>query len=208
MNVQENAATKIMLSAKELDVVSNIDWILTKQNIIAKVMQHFALVSQQMVSNVAAKCKYLPAIVTIHPPKIAKGENYLQLPYVMLDYPRFFVQKEALAIRTFFWWGNHISMHLLINGSYKIQYQAKVIALLPYLQQHQFYICVQQSEWQHHFNDDNYMPIQYMDGGTITDIIMNKNFIKMAKKIPLLQWENFDDFFDTTFKQMLHILCT
>ena len=208
MDVQSNVATKIMLSAKELDVVSNIDWLLTKHKIIAKVLQHFAVVSQQMLSSVAANANSLPAIVALHPPKIAKGENYVQLPYVMLDYPRFFLKNEALAIRTFFWWGNHISMHLLLNGSFKIQYQTKVIALIPFLQQHQFYICVHQTEWQHHFKNDNYMPMQNADIDLLASIIINKQFIKLAKKIPLQQWENFNDFFDTTFKQMLNILST
>jgi hypothetical protein len=208
MDVHKKDIAKLMLSAKELDVVNNIDWILTKHNITAKLIQHFALLSQQMVNIVGANIECLPNIILKHPPKIAKGENYLQLPYIMLDYPRVFYKNDAFAVRTFFWWGNHISMHLLLSGGYKQQYQAKILHQIPYLQQHQFFICVHQSEWQHHFNDDNYMSMQFMDSNTIIDIIKNKNFIKLAKKIPLLQWENVNDFFDTTCKQMLHVLCT
>ena len=50
-------------------------------------------------------------------PKIAKGENYLQLPYVLLDYPRCFDKENIFAIRTMFWWGNFFSITLHLSGS-------------------------------------------------------------------------------------------
>lgn len=45
------------------------------------------------------------------PPKISKGEAYGGLPWLMLDYPRYFKPEGHFAIRIFCWWGNFIGIY-------------------------------------------------------------------------------------------------
>ena len=51
-------------------------------------------------------------------PKISKGEAYRGLPWLMLDYPRYFGKEGHLSIRVFFWWGNFIAIYLHSSGVY------------------------------------------------------------------------------------------
>ena len=37
----------------------------------------------------------------------------------MLDYPALFKKDEIFALRTMFWWGNFMSITLLLSGGYK-----------------------------------------------------------------------------------------
>ena len=98
-----NDAIKLSLSADELELVCNKDWILTKKMVVDKVYLLLGGLSQQMQDYIESNQLLLPAVVTQSSPKISKGENYLGLPYVMLDYPRYFKSNDMLAIRTFFW---------------------------------------------------------------------------------------------------------
>jgi hypothetical protein len=97
-----NDAIKLSLSADELELVCNKDWILTKKMVVDKVYLLLGGLSQQMQDYIESNQLLLPAVVTQSSPKISKGENYLGLPYVMLDYPRYFKSNDTLAIRTFF----------------------------------------------------------------------------------------------------------
>jgi hypothetical protein len=111
-------SAKIQLSAEELSLVQNAGWLLTKNTIIEKVFALFGDVAHQMRDNFAAGEGIIPAEVLVPSPKISKGENYKGLPWVMLDYPRFFNREDAFAIRTMFWWGHFFSVTLHLKGAY------------------------------------------------------------------------------------------
>src|SRR4051812_7539492 len=111
-------ATKITLSDKELSLVKNVEWILTKQMIIQKVYDLFAG-GVETIRSAVINSHSLPDNVRLSVPKIYKGENYLQLPYVIMDYPRCFDKEDIFAIRTMFWWGNFFSITLHLSGIYK-----------------------------------------------------------------------------------------
>ena len=94
--------TKITLSSKELELICNSDWILTKHIIIDKVYQLFGKLAVSMQERVRQIASTLPREAAESNPKISRGENYRGLPYVMLDYPRHFTKESTLAMRTFF----------------------------------------------------------------------------------------------------------
>src|SRR5262245_51174126 len=110
---------KIQLSADELSLVQNAAWLLTKNNIIDKVFELFGEVATGAGELLKEAADWLPKETFVQSPKISKGEKYLGLPYVMLDYPRMFSREDVFAIRTFFWWGNFFSVTLHIKGKYK-----------------------------------------------------------------------------------------
>ena len=143
--------TKITLSAKELELVSNKEWILTKRVIIEKVCQLFAMLASSMQQYTLTNASVLPDEVGAIDPKISKGENYLQLPYVMLDYPRYFTKADTLAIRTFFWWGNFFSIHLQLSGIYKEAVMPSLVDKFYELQKMGYSICIGKDPWNHHF---------------------------------------------------------
>ena len=125
-----NSFSKILLSADELQLVNNTDWILTKRKIMHKVTGLLGDISEHQKLMVENESNWLPGEVVQSTPKIAKGENYLQLPYMLLDYPRCFNDGNIFAVRTMFWWGNFFSITLHLSGTYKKTFQQKLIVVI------------------------------------------------------------------------------
>ena len=201
-----NSATKITLSAKELELVSNTDWILTKHEIIAKVYSLLGDMAAEMQQLVQQQKELLPEEVLLSSPKIAKGENYKLLPYVMLDYPRCFEKEKTLAIRTMFWWGNFFSMHLQLSGSCKELFIEKIKNSFLWLQQNDYWICISDDPWHHHFETDNYKLIKKCSADEFSSILNRESFIKIGKKISLTQWNDIPAFIRQSFKEMIELV--
>lgn len=201
--------TKIALSAKELELVCNTDWILTKHIIIQKAIDLLgeALVSMQEMAE--QKKGDLPEAFFVKSPKISKGENYKQLPYVVLDYPRFFDKENTLAIRTFFWWGNFFSINLQLSGKIKNDAAPNLLAHFLQLQQNDYWICVNNHPWEHYFETDNYVPMQTLTTAKFETILTSESFIKIGKKISLQHWgETVAVFIKDSFEEILQLLKT
>jgi hypothetical protein len=194
--------SKLVLSDGELQLMGNTEWILTKRIIIDKVNVLFGAFAGSMQHKLLQQQHLLAATA----PKIAKGENYLQLPYVILDYPRQFEKANFLAVRTMFWWGNFFSCTLHMSGEYKKKYQQNLLANIAILQQHDLYICISDDEWQHHFEQDNYLPVRNFSAEEIRSIVSRQHFIKVAAKFSLHQWKEIDVLLEKTFSIMLQLL--
>lgn len=197
---------KINLSNKELELVCNSDWIFTKHKIISKVYQLLGNASLHMQQAAKDAIDSLPAECFLHQPKIYKGENYRLLPYVMLDYPRYFFKEKAIAIRTLFWWGNFFSVALHVSGDFKTGMVAAVIKAFKWLQALDYWICVNDEQWEHHFEKDNYTALQNLSAEEFEKIISSKKFLKLAKKIPLQQWDAAEIFIEKSFDEMLMLV--
>ncbi len=196
---------KIGLSPEEVALIKRTDWILTKNNVLQKVKQLFSNLqsSQQLILQGVAN---LPQEIINSSPKISKGEYYKGLPWLVLDYPRLFEKDSFFAIRTLFWWGNFFSTTLHLSGKYKIAFQEKIAGLFGYLQQKDFFVCINNDQWEHHFHESNYKSIAAMDHLEFEEITARNAFIKLAKKIPLEQWSDADRKLAEIFNHLSHIL--
>jgi hypothetical protein len=200
--------TKIALSDEELELVNNTGIILTKRNIIDKVYL--------LLGNLAAMCETIlhadknkfPEQLLTASPKISRGENYLQLPYVVLDYPRLYGKDDILAVRTMFWWGNFFSITLHISGSYKNMFQQNIIDNISLLQQHNFYICINADQWQHHFEEDNYITLKTINAAALQQVVMQQRFIKLAVKFSLQQWQQLPGALEQSFSIITGLIKT
>jgi hypothetical protein len=192
--------TKVSLSKDEWDLVNNAQILLTKNEIIRKVYAMFG----ELAAEYASCCKgVLPDEVLVKQPKIARGENYEGLPYVMLDYPRRFLKEDTLAIRTFFWWGNFFSITLQLSGSF---YQMLMPCLLEAADKEllsDWYIGINENSWLHHFEETNYVLCKSVD---VKQVMQSRKTLKLAKKIPLNEWDNVPDFMNNNFKTLLSLV--
>ena len=196
---------KIRLSPEEADLINRTDWILTKNLLIGKVKQ--LLSELQLRQNLVLRgFNNIPQELVSSPPKISKGENYRGLPWLVLDYPRLFAKESFLAIRSLFWWGNFFSITLHLSGKYKDAFLKKIIVSFEHLQEKKFFVCINDDEWQHHFEKDNYRGIEEMKRSEFEAIARQNSFIKLAKKIPLEQWNDADVKLADAFVQLVHIL--
>src|SRR6218665_338496 len=142
--------TKITLSKLELDLIKNKEWILTKHSAMEKI----SLMLWQQVDIITGNFKYLSKeweVLKTVSPKISKGERYLNLPYLILDYPASFSGKNIFALRTLFLWGDCISVTIHLSGQYKQALQKRIFKNIK-CSNAAFYISVGESQWQHHFD--------------------------------------------------------
>jgi len=182
-------AAKVQLSKEELALVSDPGWILTKNSIMSRVVELFAALSEEIEAAASGKLSAvsqgwdrLPA--NWNTPKISRGENYLGLPYVMLDYPRLFTREHVLAIRTMFWWGHYFSVTLHLKGRMQEMF-------LPVIQRHMqaltdagFHIAISEDEWRHEVEVDNYRLLKAGDLKEIT----RYPFLKLSATCGLDKW--------------------
>jgi hypothetical protein len=140
------------------------------------------------------KTKVLPEEVTAPSPKISRGEQYRQLPYVMLDYPRFFTRDHSFAVRTMFWWGNYFSIHLVLSGKYKNQFATTI---LRSLKAGHWHIGVNADHWQHHFEAGNYQPI---DGN---EKVSDREYFKLGASHALSDWTSARFFLSARFRDLI-----
>ena len=197
---------KIMLSAKETELVTNSDWILTKNQILQKVKWLLEDVQEKQKQYLILQQARLPLATMTVPPKISKGENYKGLPYLVLDHPRVFGKEDHFAIRTMFWWGNYFSVTLHLAGTYKKDYERKISESFSLLKDAAYFTGVNDDQWEHHFEASNYLSLSEMDAKSFSANIASKHFIKLAKQFSFIQWENAGDNLFNSFCQLIGML--
>ena len=194
--------TNVELSKNELELVINSEFILTKNRIIEKVYNLFGALSESYKNTLLRHVNTLPVEAFTTSPKIYKGENYLSLPYVMMDYPRVFLKDDIFAIRSFFWWGNYFSITLQLSGRFKELLNNDVALKLRKAFYEDYFICVHNSPWEHHFEQTNYKPV---NGIELTEIL-NKPFFKIAAKLPLHKWQEAETFYEEKYSALIHLI--
>ncbi|MBN9383460.1 MAG: hypothetical protein J0H74_22070 [Chitinophagaceae bacterium] len=185
-------AAKVQLSKEELALVSDPGWILTKNSIMERAVGLLAALSEDISGELRVlrgelevfngEGELLP--LNWATPKISKGENYLGLPYVVLDYPRLFRREDVLAIRTMFWWGHYFSVTLHLKGRYKDLFLPVIKSCLPQLMEANFHIAVSGDEWRHEVEVDNYTLLQ-AEGMHMAE---GSPFLKLSAKCLLDKW--------------------
>ncbi len=197
---------KIRLSQKEMDLVCSADLILTKNAILQKANRLLSDLQEKQLQYLDLFPAKLSDEVFHSSAKISKGENYKGLPYLLLDYPRVFDQQHILAIRTMFWWGNFFSVTLHLSGKYKKETEEKLINAFPELKERDYYWYINEDQWEHHFEADNYIPMAGISKAEFENSVRKNNFIKLAIKIDLREWEHAEEILLTYFKQIIKIL--
>jgi hypothetical protein len=190
----------ITLSDYEKMLMADAEVMLTKNRIIDKVVKLFHHVYEfyQPVSE-----EYLPASMHQFNGKISKGEKYEALPYVVLDYPRLFSRENVFAVRTLFWWGNDMSITLHLSGSYLQQYGPSILSHIQSGVFDDWFIQTGGNEWQHAIREP-YEAINSIKEYSTASM----PFLKLAKKIPLQEWDVSDKKLVENFTVIVRMLST
>ena len=198
--------TNLEFSKKEYDVITNSDFILTKNRIVKKIYTLYGELADEYKTLLSEYSYCLPNEIFSVTPKISKGEQYKELPYVMLDYPRLFSKINVFAIRSFFWWGNYFSITLQLSGIYLEKYADNIVDFINDKKNKDWYFGVHESEWEHHFEKDNYISMDELTKESFENL-KSRGFIKIAKKLSLEDWRIADKFFIEEYKILLQAMC-
>ena len=192
--------TNVKLSENEMELVQDSAIILTKNRVIEKVYGLFGEVSHTVQLQLESK-KANHSFLDISP-KIYKGEQYQQLPYVLLDYPRYFTKQHVFAIRCFFWWGNFFSISVCLKG---IPLEKSLTALLNKrheLIQQEWMVYLGKDEWLQDFVKDDYAMFANITDSQLTAL----PFLRLSKKIPLKNWDDATVFFEKNHSALTGML--
>jgi hypothetical protein len=202
-------AAKVRLSKEEMTLVADPEWILTKNSIMGRAVQLMAGLSEKMdpeLDGLRHLMNYESAGYNPPPnwdkPKVSRGENYLGLPYVVLDYPRLFTKEHVLAIRILFWWGNYFSVTLHLKGWMYALFLNGIERHAEELAAAGFHIAISGDEWQHALEGGNYMPLK----GDSIDPDGEYPFVKIAAKCGLEKWNEAPELLLDLFRVLVRVL--
>lgn len=195
---------KLTLSEEERLLMMDTRFILTKNAVLKKVELLFGALSEIMRQRVT-ELGLNDSSLFILSPKIARGEQYQNLPWVMLDDPRIFTKTGTCAIRCFFWWGHYWTITLQLDGSYLDQYREAVKQFVKEQSvEKDWYLSVGNNQWQHELE-----PAEYAEAHSINISYWQNHrpFLKLVKKIPLtMEWDDIMPLLEKNIFLLLMIL--
>lgn len=177
------------LTPEEMTLVIRADWLLAKNRIIDKVYELFGELHRRLHPLAEASGFEFPENCLRNGAKISRGEKYRGLPYVILDDPRLFTRNSVFAFRVLFWWGHFFSCTLHLSGEAKKQFAPTLKNHFGELQQHHFYLGTGSEEWSHHYEEDNYRPLENMKAADFERFTGEMEFIRLSRRFPLEAWE-------------------
>jgi len=192
----------MQLTEKELLILQDTDFLLTKTTVLEKINELLGQTREELKESVENSNFSFPNGVDLLNGKISKGENYKNLPYMVLDYPALFKTKTVFAYRTMFWWGKFFSATFHLEGIALNYYRKSITFNLDKLLKKDVYIGVGDTPWQYHYEEDNYSLLNEEH----SDFITNCNFLKLSKKIELKKWNDVPKFSTNFFELALSVL--
>lgn len=181
------------LTDKELDYLSDTDFLRTKNTIYQKTDQMLSATHQLLREYLSEHSLNFPEGVLIQGGKISRGENYRELPYHVLDFPRKFTREDIFTVRSMVWWGHHLSLTLHIAGDSFDKYKSQLSSKLPLLQAWDWKVCIGDDPWQYHQEESYFQPARRFQEVPWSDWIMKRSWCKLATFTPLNDWEQLPD---------------
>ena len=175
-------STNIDFTTDEFSLMSDKD-ILIKKRVIQSKIYKLLEQTQARIGDVVGDFEaFLP--VNFSHAKISQGENYLSLPYMVLDFPSSFSKNNIFAFRTMFYWGNFFSNTLHLEGEYLESSRQILYAGTASLIESNVYISTGKTPWHYHFEPDNYIALAQDNCSKL----LHDKFIKLSTKIELDKW--------------------
>jgi len=194
------------LTEKEFEIIEDADFLLTKARVIQKVVGKFDELRAKMIEKVNKSDIVAPANLDITKGKVFRGENYKNLPYVVLDYPKHFSKQSVFAIRTMFWWSNFFSVTLHLEGEDLESTRETLINNKEMLRGKDSWFCCNSTPWEYHYQEDNYVELDSLTSDVLESELGNRKFIKLSRKIDLNEYGNLEDFCLETLTLYLHLI--
>lgn len=184
---------QIYFNPKEVNYIRDQDFLITKRKITDKIFSLLVGVQDTIAPILEKYSSKIPKKVLTIAGKISKGENYKDLPYLILDYPRYFKKHNTFAFRTMFWWGNYFSITLHLQGESLHLLKDNMINKIAYLGENNYYICINDTPWEYHFEQDNYIPLVSLPKERIEAIFQDHEFIKISTRIELEEFSQLNN---------------
>lgn len=193
-------------SQKDLLFIADSDFLKTKR-IITKKIERLLIETQALLKPIVVKSA--PAIsesLLVQGGKISRGENYRDLPYQVLDYPRLFTKESVFSYRSMFWWGNFFSCTLHLQGEPLNKFRTTLARTIPENGSSDIFFCINNTPWEYHYETSNYLKLEDIPVKQMKAYIDERPFIKLSRKLPLHQYKQLPSFALATFELYYKLL--
>lgn len=194
--------SKVTLSPAELALAADPSVMLMKNSVIEAVYDLFGRLAERQSRSVIGLRPFFGEAFD-NPPKISRGERYHGLPYVMLDHPRRFSGNDIFAIRTLFWWGHFFSVTLHLKGAWLERFSDRVVGGRDWLAGRGYHVSTGRHEWEHHFGDDNYLPVSSISATDWEDACSRGGFTRLAVRFPVSRFNDMEDILSEAFEDIV-----
>lgn len=143
----------------------------------------------QLKEYLQQKTPAFPETVLIRGSKISRGENYRNLPYHVLDYPRRLSQDDIFNVRTMVWWGHEMSISWHLAGHSFSYFSTPLENQLPLIKKWGWHVCVGEDPWQYHRSPHYYQSASLFQEITWKKWLKERPFCKFAVFFPLSDWD-------------------
>jgi hypothetical protein len=159
------------LTKHELDFISDPVWMSLKQKVIRNVAGAMHGLGEWLMSTYFASSP-------LHF-KVTRGENYLDMPYVVLDAPQLKANDLAGKLRIMFWWGHYISLQYFVACDEQLSAKLSACADTDYM------ILTAGDLFNNQIDGECFIPVKQF---TATDTGMSVT--KICSKVPFTELEN------------------
>ncbi len=187
--------TKVILNEEEKIIIGNTEFFIVKKEIFSKVQLLFGELAHDKLLNEGWRKILINEDEKNFEPKISKGENYLGLPYLILDYPKKFNEENQFAVRSFFWWGKYFATFLLLSGNDLGKFLPKILSNFSLLKEKDFFISINDDRWIHSIDEDYFASIKNISKNEFETIIKTVGYLKLTTLFPVSDFENAGEYF-------------
>ncbi len=196
----------LKFSNEEMKVLVDKNFFELKHSSTAKIVEIFGLLEVEL-KNVYSASELQIENLNASSGKIFRGENYRGFPYVLLDCPRMFNRESVFAFRTMFWWGNEFTFTLHLQGEAWNKFKAPMISKFSSVENKGILFCVNESPWQYHLGEDNYIQLDNLQNIEIAKSQLEKReFVKLTRKLAIDKYENVIEVGKETLEFFLSLL--
>ncbi len=177
--------SKLELTEEELSVLNDSHFFSVKMSVTRKIIDLFGKLEAELKKELHLNPLPAEEDLNVNTGKIFRGENYLNLPYIVLDYPKLFNTKNVFAFRSMLWWGNGFSFTLHLQGDSWESRKVNLIENLESIKNLGLYICVNDTPWQYHFEKENYILLDEFLEQNRREELYDKPFIKICSRLDI-----------------------
>lgn len=170
------------LTNKEFELILDTKYPLLKKNAIDKIHLHLRELGEQLSLNTLVTSNLYSRSF-----KISKGENYMLLPYMVLDLPKIEGNNFPILCRTMFWWGKYFSFNVFIRkDAYDMAtFENKLRNIKP----SGIFILLNDKPWQQDMDSDDYKEVSDWS----EKINIEGAYLKLSMKHPIADMETLSE---------------
>lgn len=170
-------------SPDEFATLANVQFFELKQDATARVRASFETLRDRLKPRLPAEGWRCAGPVDVEQGSLVAAEDYLGLPYVVLDFPKHLSRAEFLAMRTLFWWGHYVVYALILKGPWLPQAVERLCDELPALAAAGVEMTAADTPWD--WRRGNAWSRPLLDDGATRDRLRAAPFIKLMRFLPL-----------------------